>query len=136
MEDFFVNPAALREATNKAIREAKEEKARQEALQREKEKLALEESESKGRGIVASIPGRARVEALAGKDELVVMQLEYSDYNKPYDNKNWDKLLPEQLKGVAKYVYDWCVKAKLNPVLQHNHDGVGYKDWFELIIRW
>ena len=42
----------------------------------------------------------------------------------------------EGLIGAAKIVFDLLKKDKMNPELVEGHDGIGMRNWIDIVVRW
>jgi hypothetical protein len=126
------NIQELTEITQKAIeegeRKAKAIAAEKLAKESAKRKLVLAKAEH----VIEQIPSRAKREATAGRNHAIVMALNNDDWKEAsYSNSK-----PTNLIGVGKLVWEYCVEAKLNPTLEHWHDGVGINGGYNLVIHW
>lgn len=130
-----LNLQDLKKATKEAIDNGKRLKEQKDALEKEKQAIAKEEAKSKAHTLIATIPNRARIAAMEGKNHLVIMELEDSDYERPFGS-NWNVVDPSCLKDKVKLIYEWCVASGLKPTIDNDHDGVGFRSWFNLTIHW
>ena len=124
----------LSRLTREAIQRGKEEAARIEA-----EKLAAAERKRKAErrkaeNVIEQIPDRAEKEAKAGRTHAIVYALKSSeDYTTGYNQ--WHAR-EDNLCGVGKLVWDYCVGAGLKPTIEDWHDGVGINSGYNIVIHW
>lgn len=132
MENFI---KFLKEQTAKAIEVGKEKAAviakKKEAAD-QKKKLA---EEAKAKKIINQIPERANYESQQGRNYAVVMSFK-EDYERPYNENNYNLCKPSWLKGVAKIVYDYCSEAGFNPTIESWWTGDGMDSGYNIVIHW
>jgi len=88
---------------------------------------------SKAEMIIRNIAVLTQLAAEQGEKSTVIMKIRWQDRNRNFE----DNPSPENLRGAAKIVWDWCVRAeKLNPEIQRwekSNDGdFGY----QIIVKW
>lgn len=129
-----MDPKELRKLTDEAVKRGaqyKREVADRNLAESDRQRKA---DELKAQSILAEAPDRAEEAARKGLSEAVVMTLRYDDYDQR--GQNWNVLMPDQLKRVARLVYEGCVAAGFKTTLEFGHDGGGMESWFNIMISW
>lgn len=124
----------LQRLTQDAIQRGKNEKKREDEENIRKKIALKEEQKVLAANILAQIPGRALIEAQAGRNFAIVMNLNYADYQIPTGQTN-DTMSPKWIiSETAKMVYTGCVDLGMNPTLEfwYNDTDSGYN----IVVHW
>lgn len=101
----------------------------------EKEKANRSVDKAKAQVVIVQIPSVCEEAAGRGEMSAPVMRVERWDVDRPRGehsricDQNW-------LKVVPKLVWDFCLREGLRPTLEYEDDGVGEKEWFNLVVHW
>ncbi len=132
----MVDVKKLKEMTAKAIYDGQEKARRLQEAAIKKEIRKKFDDELKASRIIDKIPIRAETEAAEGRNHCIVMSIKFEDYSRPHDANDWRVCDPKWLNGAAKLVWEYCVKAELNPTIEDWHDGMGMDSGHNIVIHW
>jgi hypothetical protein len=132
MTDLLINE--LRQKTLEAINIAKQERERQAQLNREAAEAKARKDRMEAEEILQNLPDICRIAASRAQSQAQVMRLERGFH---YHIKGYkQKLDPKELIGAASLVYAVIVRMGFEVELEFDHDGIGNRDWFNLIVKW
>ena len=88
--------------------------------------------------ITADIPFAMEIASLEGNTKVKIVSLGIDDYTNPERLYHTGKFNINWLRGVAKSVYYYCVKCKLNPTIEEFSvdDHGSYLKRHDIYIQW
>lgn len=133
---IMINIQELQKLTQEAILRGKEEKQRKDE-EKARKKVALRDIQvTAAKNILAQIPSRALIEAQAGRNFAIVMNVGYRDSNLSQNHPD-NVMKPEWIIGeTAKLVYEGCIDLKMKPTLEYWHDGCGIESGYNIVVHW
>jgi len=130
-----VDVAKLRQLTKDAIQRGKDREAKRLAEIKAKEERQKQKDQLLASHVLAAFPEKCEREAEQGRSHAIIMGLKYGrDYDSPAPN--WNDLPYNKLKGPGAIVWNYLVKAGVEPSIEFWHDGMGIDGGFNIVVKW